>query len=81
MFRADLGQKRETFVAELVASGRHKSKSQVLREGIRLIQERETRLAVLDLALARGLADLREGRTKPLARRDRAARDQVDGHW
>ena len=67
MISGDLGQKLEAFVAELVASGRYNPTTEVLREGIRLIQERETRLTVLDQALARGLADLHEGRTTPLA--------------
>jgi antitoxin ParD1/3/4 len=67
MISADLGPKLEAFVAKLVESGRYNSKSEVLREGIRLIQERETRLAVLDQALARGVADEEAGRTKPLA--------------
>ena len=57
MISGDLGQKLEAFVAELVASGRYKSKSEILREGIRLFQDRETHLAVRDPALARGLAD------------------------
>lgn len=64
---ADLGKKLETYVTGLVASGRYHSKSEVLREGIRLVQERETRLAVLDASLARGLADADTGRVKPAA--------------
>ncbi|MFZ1813131.1 MAG: type II toxin-antitoxin system ParD family antitoxin [Rhizobiaceae bacterium] len=47
--------------------GRYNSKSEVLREGIRLIQEREARLTVLDQALARGIDDEDAKRTKPLA--------------
>ena len=62
---ADLGSALETFVAELVASGRYNSKSEVLREGVRLIQDRETRLSALEQALARGLADVDAGRVKP----------------
>ncbi|WP_166142717.1 type II toxin-antitoxin system ParD family antitoxin [Methylosinus sp. RM1] len=62
---ADLGSQLETFVAELVASGRYNSKSEVLREGVRLIQEREARLAALDLAIARGIADAEAGRVEP----------------
>lgn len=62
---ADLGPQLEAFVASLVTSGRYNSKSEVLREGIRLLQERETRLAALDAALARGLADADAGRTRP----------------
>ena len=67
MISADLGQTLEAFVARLVASGRYNSKSEVLREGVRLIQEREARLAALDASIARGLADAEAGRTKPAA--------------
>lgn len=63
MISAELGKPLEKFVAELVASGRYGSKSEVLREGVRLIQEREARLAALDAAVARGLADAEAGRT------------------
>jgi antitoxin ParD1/3/4 len=52
----DLGSKLEKFIATLIKSGRYNSKSEVLREGVRLIQERETRLASLDAAIARGIA-------------------------
>jgi antitoxin ParD1/3/4 len=55
----------ESFVTKLVASGRYHSKSEVLREGVRLIQEREARLARLDASIARGLADVDAGRVKP----------------
>lgn len=65
MISADLGQKLETFVSQLVETGRYNSKSEILREGVRLIQDRETRLAALDLSIARGLADADAGRTKP----------------
>lgn len=61
---ADLGKTLEKFVAKLVATGRYHSKSEVLREGVRLIQERETRLAALDASIARGVADADAGRVK-----------------
>jgi len=61
----DLGNKLESVVAKLVATGRYNSKSEVLREGVRLVQEREARLAKLNAALARGLADAEAGRVKP----------------
>lgn len=57
MISAELGQVLEGFVAQMVESGRYNSKSEVLREGVRLIQERESRLAALDLAIARALDD------------------------
>jgi antitoxin ParD1/3/4 len=62
---ADLGAPLEEFVNQLVKSGRYNSKSEVLREGVRIIQEREMRLAALDAAIARGVADAEAGRVKP----------------
>lgn len=62
---ADLGEYLENYVATLVTSGRYNSKSEVLREGVRLVQEREKKLAALDAALARGIADVEAGRVKP----------------
>jgi antitoxin ParD1/3/4 len=67
MISADLGNQLEAYVSDLVKSGRYNSKSEVLREGVRLVQEREARLAVLDAALARGIADADAGRVKPVA--------------
>lgn len=67
MISADLGPQLETFVTSLVEAGRYNSKSEVLREGIRLIQEREARLAVLDQSIARGLADAEAGHVRPAA--------------
>jgi antitoxin ParD1/3/4 len=58
--------KLEEVVDRLVASGRYNSKSEVLREGVRLVEEREKRLEALDEALARGLAEVEAGRLKPL---------------
>jgi antitoxin ParD1/3/4 len=62
---ADLGQTLETYVDALVKKGRYGSKSEVIREGIRLVQERESRLAALDAAIELGLEDIRNGRTTP----------------
>jgi antitoxin ParD1/3/4 len=66
MISADLGAQLESLVAKLVESGRYGSKSEVLREGVRLVEEREKRLALLDAALERGLADVDAGRTHSL---------------
>ena len=67
MISADLGRPLESFIAKLVESGRYNSKSEVLREGVRLVQEREARLAALDASIARGLADAEAGRLMPAA--------------
>ncbi|WP_235513677.1 MULTISPECIES: type II toxin-antitoxin system ParD family antitoxin [unclassified Sphingomonas] len=53
-------------MAKLVAEGRYNSKSEVLREGVRLIQDREARLAALDASIARGIADADAGRVRDL---------------
>lgn len=62
----------ETTVQNLIKTGRYNSKSEVLREGVRLVEEREKRLAALDAAIARGLADAEAGRGRPV--REVAAR-------
>jgi len=62
---ANLGQHLEDYVSELVQTGRYGSRSEVLREGVRLIEEREKRLAALDASIARGVADADAGRLKP----------------
>lgn len=77
MISAELGRQLEAFVSELVDTGRYNSKSEVLREGVRLIQEREARLAALDASIARGLADAEAGRTTPAA----AVFDRLEGKY
>ena len=62
---ADLGAKLEAVVEDLVKNGRYNSKSEVLREGVRLVQEREAALARLDILIGEGMADIEAGRTKP----------------
>lgn len=64
----NLGSKLEAFITKLVASGRYNSKSEILREGLRLLHERETRLAALEASLARGIADADAGRVTPASR-------------
>ncbi|EJC75285.1 putative addiction module antidote protein, CC2985 family [Rhizobium leguminosarum bv. trifolii WSM2012] len=65
MISAELGKQLESYIQQLVDTGRYGSKSEVLREGLRLIQDRETRLAALDASIMRGIADADAGRTKP----------------
>lgn len=62
---ADLGKALEDFVENLVKTGRYRSRSEVLREGIRLVQEREAKLAALDALVLEGLQDIDAGRIHP----------------
>ncbi len=61
-----LGQHFEALIKDLVAGGRYNNASEVVRDGLRMIEDRERRLAGLDAALARGLADADAGRVLPL---------------
>ena len=58
---ADLGETLEQVVKDLVENGRYNSKSEVLREGVRLVQEREARHKVLAGMIAAGEADIDAG--------------------
>lgn len=53
-----VGDRWEGFVASIVAQGRYGSASEVVREGLRLVEEREAKLQALretlDAAIARG---------------------------
>ena len=62
----NLGDRLESVVSRLVKTGRYNSRSEILREGVRLIDERETHLAALDASIGRGLADADGGRVDDL---------------
>lgn len=49
-----LGDKLEKFAAEQVASGAYGSVSEVLRAGVRMLAERETKIETLRQALIEG---------------------------
>jgi antitoxin ParD1/3/4 len=42
-----IGERLESFVAQLVAEGRYNSNSEVVREGLRMVEEREAKLKAL----------------------------------
>ena len=61
-----LSQQQHELVEQLVASGRYQNASEVLREGLRLLEQRDAedaaRLATLRAAADRGWADVAAGR-------------------
>jgi antitoxin ParD1/3/4 len=58
----NLGEQLEAFITDAVKNGRYGSRSEVLREGVRLVQERENQLEKVKAAVARGIADAEAGR-------------------
>lgn len=56
----------EKVVEGLVAHGRFGSKSEVLREGVRLVEEREARLARMYAELDKGIAEADAGLLIPI---------------
>jgi antitoxin ParD1/3/4 len=61
-----LGTHFEAFVQTQLASGRYNNASEVLRDALRLMEDRDRRLTVLDVAIARGLTDAEAGRVHDL---------------
>jgi antitoxin ParD1/3/4 len=57
-----LGKHFESFVRAQLASGRYNNASEVLRDALRLMEDRERRLAALDAVIERGVADIGAGR-------------------
>ncbi len=55
-----------TFVQDEAANGGYGNQSDVVREGLRLLRERNQKTAALLAALEKGHADTLAGRTKPL---------------
>lgn len=59
-----LGEHFERFAAQMVQSGRYNNTSELVREGLRIVEERERRLASLDATLERSRADVKTARVK-----------------
>lgn len=74
----DLGPQLEAVVNDLIENGRYGSKSEVLREGVRLVQEREAKLAALHASLDEALADVRAGNTVSLEEAFDAVEAELD---
>ena len=52
----------EAFIQGRLEIGRYDDAGEVLRDALRMTEDRERRLSALDASLARGLADLEAGR-------------------
>lgn len=61
----NLGKHFEAFAAEMVQSGRYNNTSELVRDALRIVEERERRLSSLDATLERSRADVEAGRVKP----------------
>lgn len=57
-----LGFYYEKFVKDQLASGRYNNASEVVRDALRMMDEREQRLAAFDAAIDRGIQDMEAGR-------------------
>lgn len=62
----NLGDQLEAFITDAVKTGRYGSRSEVLREGVRLVQEREAAWARLDAEIQKGIDAIKAGDTEPL---------------
>ena len=78
-----LTDRHEQMIGRLVESGRYQDASKVLREGLRLIEERDDREAAKLEALRRaaeiGFTDLVEGRSRDIAIDDLSAEIEAIG--
>jgi antitoxin ParD1/3/4 len=55
-----------TFIRQKVDSGLYSTNSEIIREALRGMMERDRRLERLDTAIAKGIADAEEGRVQDL---------------
>ncbi len=56
-----IGPHFEAFIQAQLASGRYGNASEVVRDALRLMEEREKKFAALDAAIAQGVADAEAG--------------------
>jgi antitoxin ParD1/3/4 len=61
-----LGRHFETFVQTQLTSGRYNNASEVIRDALRLMEDRDRRLSALGAAMERGMADIKANRVHDL---------------
>jgi antitoxin ParD1/3/4 len=61
-----LGPQDEAFIDEAVKSGRYASREDVVREGLRVLREREDQMAAIRTAVRRGIEDANADRVVDL---------------
>ncbi len=57
-----IGKHFEEFIREQIATGRYASASEVIRDALRLLEEREARKAAFEKSIEDSLADVEAGR-------------------
>lgn len=62
----NLGEQLEAFITDAVKNGRYGSRSEVLREGVRLVQEREAKWARFDAEIQKAIESADRGESIPL---------------
>ena len=74
----NLGARLDTVVDDLVGKGRYGSRSEVLREGVRLVMEREARLVRFEAEIQVGLDAVDRGDTQPAEQVRAELRERFD---
>ncbi len=72
-----VGSRYEEFISSQIESGRYNNASEVVRAGLRLLEDYETRVANLRVLIDEGDADIRSGDAFEYAAADELTRDIV----
>lgn len=72
-----VGDRYEAFIAEQIEAGRFNNASEVVRAGLRMLEDYEVRVAELKAAIARGDADIEAGNLFEYANADKLTDDIV----